>query len=101
MDRIYTGLKKENQIKHFKHRLRERYDIEIGDEEIEYYVGLIQTGHQSQVIHLAKQSKRVSFKLLIIRGKTIPVIYDKKRKTLVTALPADSALVRYYLEEQL
>jgi len=45
MDRIYTGLKKENQIKHFKHRLHERYDIEIGDEEIEYYVGLIQTSY--------------------------------------------------------
>ena len=100
MDKTYKRTKKQNQTRHFKSRLRQRYKIRINKEEIEDYVGLIQANRQIQVVHLGKQSRRVSVKLLIIRGETVPVIYDKKQKTLVTALPVDWALGKNYLEER-
>jgi hypothetical protein len=86
------------QRKHFKWRIRQRYRIKISNEEIEDYVALIQENRLIQVVPVGRRSRRLSTKLLVIRGKIMPVIYDKKRKTLVTALP--KACLKKFLENE-
>tara|TARA_R110000824_G_scaffold277546_3_gene465764 strand:- start:954 stop:1238 length:285 start_codon:yes stop_codon:yes gene_type:complete len=92
--------KKTKQTKHFMWRLRQRYGIKINRKEIQDYVGLIQANRGIQVVHLETQSCRVSVKIMAIKGKVLPVVYDKKRKTLVTALP-QAWLKRFMKKEQL
>ena len=92
--------RKRKQTNHFRWRLHQRYGIKINREEIQDYVGLIQANRGIQIVHLESQSCRVSVKIMAIKGKVLPVVYDKKRKTLVTALPK-AWLKRFMKKEQL
>lgn len=68
---------------HFKKRLKQRYGIEINREGIEYIVRQIQSQNCEFVI---KQSLRVTIFDVMYENKKIRVVYDKNRKTLITAL---------------
>ena len=80
------------QREHFKRRLRERYGISINRHEYREIVEWIQEApHKNR---LEQQSNRVTVWLVPIQGVNVPVVYDKQRKTAVSALPTA------YLEER-
>jgi hypothetical protein len=68
---------------HFKKRLWQRYGICLDKEEILAIIDNIQNG---RAIFVEKQSNRTSSWIVKIEQKNITIIYDRLRKTLVTAL---------------
>lgn len=92
--------KQKCQKEHFKERLKERYGLVINNEGYNAIVKSIVSGtkqvvsfngHKVNVVtsYRAKQSNRLSVYVMVLGGieETIPVIYDKERKTLVTTHP--------------
>ena len=72
------------QINHACKRLGQRYDIFADTKTIEAMVKYIQDGNAE---FIEKQSNRVSVFKVTWADKDIKVVYDKMRKTIVTALP--------------
>jgi len=80
----HHGSKKQAQYKHFKKRLRERYGIDIDENRYNELVGSIKKG---KAIFVERQSCRISVHKVEIQKLLVPVVYDGKRHSLVTALP--------------
>jgi len=81
-----SGLSKRNaEILHAIKRARERYSLELSVADIEAISKTIRTRTTERVKVLS--NARVVHKL-IYKQKTILVIYDKKRHTLITFLPS-------------
>lgn len=69
--------------KHFKRRLFERYGLLVNREEVNEMVRMIQNNNSECI---EQQSLRKSLHKVVFRDREILVVYDKMRKTLVTAL---------------
>lgn len=72
------------QKKHFARRIWYRYGITCTNELIKRIVADIQNGRATFV---EKQSHTRSIFVVQINGTDVPLVYDRSRKTLVTALP--------------
>jgi len=83
--------KTHDERKHFKKRLKERYDLEANRHDIRDIVYLIQ--HQKCNLVL-KQSNRITVWDVPFKGEKVRIVYDKLRKAPVTAL-----LMEWDLEE--
>lgn len=79
-----TFEKRNAQILHAIKRARERYDLELSIADIEGIAKMIRTQNTKRVKALS--NSRVVHELKY-KSKTIRVIYDKKRHTLLTFLP--------------
>lgn len=80
----HTGTKADNQKRHFKSRLTERYGIYASDDDIGIAVADI--GADRAEFYF-KDSNRVSLYFVIIQGVKVLVAFDKSRKMFSTALP--------------
>lgn len=76
--------KKLAQRVHAKRRAEQRYGISMNRDSLRQLIVQIQAG-KARV--LERQSLRVSVLELCIDGNPIPLVYDHKRKTIVTFLP--------------
>lgn len=72
------------QLQHAFRRGAQRYGVFLSEESFAELVDQIQTGRGEFV---ERQSKRVSKWQVQYDGTPMTVIYDKKRKTIVTVLP--------------
>lgn len=90
--------KTHTQRDHFKRRMMERYGLTVNRHEYRFMVEMIQNGEAE---FIEKQSNRVSafwLNLTVDDGVgnseivRVRVIYDKLRKTLVTALPPEGEI---------
>lgn len=84
--RSQANAKKKRQIKHAKRRFKERFDIYIDESELQRLSKKIEAGEAKLV---GKQSERVSIYEVRVNSRMVHVVYDKRRKTIVTALPPD------------
>ena len=75
--------KGQGQIIHFKKRLKERFGLQITDEEIQLLIDRIQS---KQATFIERRSRRTSKFEVELNNNSYIVVYDKKRKTLITAL---------------
>ena len=71
---------------HTKKRAKERYEIDLFRKDIDNIVTKIQSRN---ALFVNRESGRVSKWLVEYNEKLLCVIYDRKRKTLVTCLPAE------------
>ena len=83
------GDKAKAQRRHAKTRALQRYDLDLSREDLEELVRQIQLGKAEFIL---RQSCRVSFFAVELRGQKFPVVYDKQRKTIVTVLPCEGYL---------
>lgn len=75
--------KTKSQFKHTKKRFRQRFGLSYHKNIKEQIIKKIQKG---VAVPLGKQNNRVSrFIVNDIEGKSMVVVYDKKRKNIVTA----------------
>lgn len=79
--------KSKTLIKHTKRRAKERYGLYLKENDIINIVSMIQKGKAK---HVLTESLRVTIWHVNYLGKELKVVYDKKRKTLITALPLDN-----------
>ena len=77
--------KKDAQIVHAQRRALERYQLHVTPNDLRALVNKIQAGKATR---LEKQSLRISKWLVEHEGVDYPVIYDNKRKMIVTFLPS-------------
>lgn len=76
--------KKNGQIKHAKMRALERYGLDLSDDEY-YQIRNLITGNKSKPLH--RQSNRVALHEVEWNNTKMIVVYDSKRKTIVSFLP--------------
>lgn len=76
--------KRKAQLKHAKRRFADRFEISLNDNEYLQLVNKIQKGNAEFV---ERQSNRVTVWDVEHAEKTIRVVYDKRTKVIVTALP--------------
>jgi hypothetical protein len=69
---------------HAKRRALERYNLGLNREQLNELTQMIQQGKSR---FLEKQSLRVSIHELQAFDRTLYVVYDKNRKTIITFLP--------------
>ena len=72
--------------KHVKKRLKQRYNLDLN--RAQFSALEKQIGHGS--VFIALSSLRESLHIVKVGDIEIPVVYDKQRHTLVTALPQSS-----------
>lgn len=89
------NFKTDNEIKtHFLLRLKERYNIELSDEEyndIHHYKGFgFSKIIEQPIINWVKISANTSVIIFKLKGKFILSIYSKRRGRFITALPWNS-----------
>jgi hypothetical protein len=68
--------------RHTKRRALQRHGLTLNRHDLRELASLARTG-----IHLDRRSNRVSKKRIEFRGRTLDVVYDHDRKTIVTVLP--------------
>lgn len=78
--------KKKNQKRHARKRFLERLGVPLTQDFRDRIIGKIRRG-ETKV--LEKPSNRVTKHRILIDGISFDVIYDRKRKTIVTVLPQD------------
>lgn len=83
----YSGTKSENQTRHFRSRLIQRYGIYATEEDISRSVASIGSGAAE---FYYKDSSRVSIYFIMIQGHRVLAAFDRTRKTFCTALPMPS-----------
>jgi len=75
--------KVKSQFKHTKMRFRERFDLKYHKDLKARIIKMIQTG---RAVPLGKQTNRKSrFVVNDVGGRNMVVVYDKKRKNIITA----------------
>lgn len=79
--------KRRSQVKHAKKRFIERHDIFLSDKELEAIGKLIRNGKS---VFVRRDSLRVTVHQVVVEGKSVIVVYDKVRRTIITALPSPS-----------
>lgn len=87
-----TESKHISQRKHAKKRLSERYGIQATTQFLKNLVAYIKNGRESypdgtSVSLIERQSLRVAKYQIVFEGESYLVVYDRKRKELVTFLP--------------
>lgn len=78
--------KAQAQRLHAKTRLRQRYNIILNRQQYREAVAAIQRGAAALI---ERQSARVAVYAVHIDGQTVPVVYDRVRENIATALPAE------------
>lgn len=79
--------KKKAQHLHAKRRFIERYGLEVNRKDLRFMINQIQNGKAKLI---ERQSHRVSKWRVKFADRNVYVVYDKMRKSIVTALPADA-----------
>lgn len=83
--------KANSEIIHAKRRLYERYDIPLNTHQIKELARQIQNasrkGYDKFVVFVDRQSLRITRWFIWPRERWVPVVFDKKRGTIVTFLP--------------
>jgi hypothetical protein len=106
MSKTFTHTKKQAQQTHARHRAKERYDVELNKDARHEIVSKIQESLKSNIniqkslkasrqvpetpisaTFLTKQSNRITEWEVPFEGQDLRVLYDGKRKTLVSCLP--------------
>jgi hypothetical protein len=77
-------VKKQSERIHFKHRINERYGMEINRFDCREIIYKIQNGEYRFVARLSKNRREC---IVEHAGRKIRLIYDKIRNELITALP--------------
>lgn len=75
--------KADMQTRHFRRRALRRYGVEVTPQDIAKAVKSIQAG---EAVHVARQSGRVSIFDVEVGETVMRVVYDKRNKTLASAL---------------
>jgi len=75
--------KRKQQISHCIRRFKQRFGLYVTVHDLNWIKHSIQN---NQAEFIEKQSNRISKFKIIFRGKTVYVIYDRFRKTIVTVL---------------
>ena len=83
MRRRKKGSKKKAQKSHLARRMNTRFGIHLTDELLKSMLTRIQNGKAHFV---EKQSNRVSLFKLEVQGEMLVLVYDKERKSIVTAM---------------
>lgn len=94
--------KRDAQKSHFRRRVFERYSLQINEGEYDFLVSRIRKNDKAVVTFLTKQSNRLSVHLINYRNTEFVAVYDKLRKSLVTALPPickDITQIMSYIDE--
>lgn len=78
--------KAENQRRHARQRARERFGLELDEHQLRAVVNRIQRGESR---FLEKQSNRVSLHQVEYMGAEMVVVYDRRRKNVVTVWPSE------------
>ncbi len=86
--------KAHSQRTHFKKRALERYGVDVNRHLYREMVEMIQNG---KAVFIERQTNRIAAFWLYLEkppytGVKLRVIYDKERKTLVTALPPEGEI---------
>jgi hypothetical protein len=76
-----------NQRRHARRRAFERYALNLHQDAQEQIIRKIEGG---EARFICCQSQRISIWEVNYGGKSLPVVYDQKRKTLVTVLPEEA-----------
>jgi len=80
--------KEQNEVFHFSNRFKERLNRNINDNQYKQIINRIQKGEkEGKVKHIKTQSNIKTIWAMMFEGQYIKVIYNKKRKTLVTVVP--------------
>lgn len=82
------GDKRLRQVSHALRRARDRYDLDLNEEDLNAMVRQIQTKTNAQ--HIYTQSNRVTLWLVQYQGQQCRVVYDRSRKVIVSFLPKES-----------
>jgi hypothetical protein len=82
--------KRQGERRHAKKRLRQRYGINAGSKFLSQMISMIRS---QKAVLIRRQSLRVSLYWVTINDVRYKVVYDRKRKMIVTALPPKSLLV--------
>lgn len=77
---------KQRRFRHARRRLHERFDIDLTRETQAQIVSAIRAGESERARFLDRQSNNRTMWLVTHEGREIPVVYDKARKQIVTAL---------------
>jgi hypothetical protein len=94
--------KRDSQRSHFRRRVYERYSLSINEGEYDFLVSKVRKNDKEIVTFLMKQSNRITVHVIHYKDTDIVAVYDKLRKTLVTALPStcrDTTQIEWYIEE--
>lgn len=75
--------KKNALIYHVCKRLKQRYNIEVNEQQIKDMANLCKN---NKCQHIEKISNTKSIKIINFNNKTIPVIYDNERHLIITVL---------------
>ncbi len=84
-----------NQKRHAKRRAAERYGVDLHQDAYLQMIRAIQAGNAKLI---KRQSVRCAIYEVSHKGQKLPVVYDRKRKTIVTVLP-EAALTKGQIEE--
>ena len=76
--------KKKAQLRHARNRFNTRFDIQLNENQYLQLVNKIQNGTAEFV---DRQSNRVTIWNVMHEETTIRVVYDKRTKVIVSALP--------------
>jgi hypothetical protein len=79
--------KAEKQRRHARRRAFERYALDLHQDAQASIVRAIEGG---EARFISRQSQRVSVWEVKHEGRRLPVVYDRKRKTIVTVLPQEA-----------
>lgn len=83
--KLYRSLVKSKQRSHFSRRMEERYGLEVSSKKNREFVGWLKDNKNSfpltRVVGRGKTIYALNYK-----GIMIPVVFDRNKKTLVTAL---------------
>lgn len=69
---------------HTKRRLAERYGLEVSIDEIFQMAKSIAHGHGTLIAH---QSRHVDHWQLVYQGQALRLVFDRQRRSIITALP--------------
>jgi hypothetical protein len=83
-----------NQRGHAKFRFAERYGVALNRKGYDEIIKMIQTGNSTKI---AQISCRVTAHRVVYEGIVANVLYDRRRKELVTALPKDAVETGEYM----
>lgn len=74
------------QKEHAIRRARERYNLYVTDHDYAAACRMIQSGNAE---FIEQESLRIVHLKVELAGQKVPVVYDKKRRTIVTVLPEE------------